>query len=295
MTWANEHTSLYDNILCTGDLVNYYNEETGMDYMAFWQAVQNTENILVTIGNHDAKDQSSSSVPNWTRKSMSRSRELYQYGLENWGVTAQTGKTYWYKDYENSNLRLIGLDTTVVPSGIEDVAQQSWLTTILEEARTAEKCVVIAQHYPPIEADGSASPQISSDFSAENRSVPHNVYMCMDAAYPRIVQDFIDAGGEFVCWLAGHAHNDHVAYHRQYPAQVYFVVTSLWNDLRYTDQARIQGTPSYVAANLIGFDTNRKLVKIARVGANSNADLKPRDFLVWNYSTRTIVRQTSGE
>lgn len=297
LEWANRHTDLYDDVLCTGDLVDYYDEETGTDYMAFWRAAKNAEDILVTIGNHDAKNQSGSgSVPGWARKTMTRSRALYQYGMDGWGVTAPDGKTYWYKDYDGSDLRLIGLDTTVAPGGPEDAAQQSWLAAVLAEARTAGKAVVIAQHYPPFEAgeDAEPSPQIPCDFSAANRPVPRNIYLNMPEDYPAIVQDFINAGGEFVCWLAGHAHNDHVAYHRQYPAQAYFVVTSLWNDLRYTDQARIQGTPSFVAANLIGFDTTLKLVKLVRVGAGSNYELRPRDYMTYNYQTGTVVRQASG-
>ena len=71
-------------------------------------------------------------------------------------------------------------------------------------------------------------------------------------------------------------------------------MTSLWNDLRTSDQARIAGDPSFIAANLVGFDTERKLIKFARCGANYDFNLRPRDVLVYNYQTKTIVRQSSG-
>ena len=290
MYWANENTDLYDDILCTGDLVNYYNESTGTDYMAYWKAIKNTENVLVTIGNHDAKNQGSSGSGAWERKTLARSRELYMYGIENWGVTSPAGTTWWYKDYENSDLRLIGLDTTVVENGDADAAQQTWLTNLLADSITNGKTVVIAQHYQPY----VNTTKVSCDFTADNRNPLNQESLQMPSAYYGIVQNFINNNGKFVCWLAGHQHCDFVLYNSSYPDQIFFVVTSLWNDLRLSDQARTEGLRSFVAANLIGFDTERKLIKISRVGANYDFNMRPRNVLVYNYETKTIVRQSSG-
>jgi len=289
MNWASKNQNLFDDILFTGDIVEYYDEETGVDYMEFWKKVKNSEKILVTIGNHDAKDQAVSSVANWERKSMARSRELYMYGIDTWGVTSPNGKTYWYKDYSNSDLRLIGLDTTVVSGSDEDLAQQTWLTGVLSDAKTNQKSIVIAQHYQP-----KGGTKVLCDYTADNINVPNNANMAMPMAYYGIVQDFIDSEGKFVCWLAGHTHTDFVCYDSNYPDQIFFVVTSLWSDLRGSDQARIKGTSSFIAGNLIGFDTRQNLIKLVRVGANYDSNLRPRNILVYNYRTKQIVRQSSG-
>ena len=212
------------------------------------------------------------------------------YGIDDWGVTSPSGKTYWYKDYSNSDLRLIGLDATVVPDGTEDLAQQTWLENVLSDAKTNSKCVVVAQHYQP----KSEITAVNCDFTAQNRVPPYSQYMTMPDAYYGIIQDYIDGSGDFICWLVGHSHMDYVGYNSNYPDQVFFVVTSLWNDLRTSDQARTEGTNSYIAANLIGFDTERKLIKIARIGANYDFNMRPRNVLIYNYDTKTIVRQTSG-
>lgn len=291
MTWANNHRSFFDDMLCTGDLVEYYNEQDGAGtYMDFWNDTLNADKILVTIGNHDAKNEQSSSHERWIRKSVARSRELYMSGIDNWDVVSPAGKTWWYKDYNNSDLRLIGLDTTVVTGSADDSAQLTWLENTLNSARTAGKSVVIAEHYQP--ADGGVVP---SDFTATNRPIWSTSYLRMADSYHVKVQTFINAGGKFICWLAGHTHTDFVAYNTNYPDQVFIVVTSLWNDLRTSDQARTAGTPSFIAANLIGFDTDRKLIKIARIGANYDYNLRPREILVYNYENKQIVRQTSGD
>ena len=42
--------------------------------------------------------------------------------------------------------------------------------------------------------------------------------------YQATVQDFIDGGGNFVCWLCGHKHADYIVYHPTYPKQVFIGV-----------------------------------------------------------------------
>lgn len=238
---------------------------------------------------------------------MARCRELYFYGIDNWGngngtVTSPSGSTYWYKDYANSDLRLIGIDTTLPWSGTldksDDLGQQTWLTSILNNARTNNKAVVIAQHYPPTsKSSASTRSRINCDFCSVGRDYgERGSYnsLSMNDAYLQIVQNFIDAGGKCVCWLGGHTHTDLVLKDNAYPDQIFFIVTSLWNDLRTSDQARTIGTCSFIAANVIGFDTQRKLIKISRVGANCNFNMRPRNVLVYDYDNKRVVYQSSG-
>lgn len=306
MNWANNHNNLYDDILFTGDIVEWYREdEQGTDdYMDFWHNTANSNKILVTIGNHDAKDSESSSYAGWPRKTMAHSRELYMSTIDDWGVTSPSGTTYWYKDYTNSigtPVRLIGLDSTLYwgdgeatpsQSTADHEAQLAWFTNVLADAKTNGMAVVVAQHY---QQTASARDIINCDFSAYNMNASDGAQFWMSTEYLDAVDDFISGGGEFICWLCGHTHVDYVCRHPNHTDQWCFCVTSLWADMRSSDQARIANTESFIAANIVAFDTTSKLVKISRIGADYDYALRPRKTFVWNYQTRNMVRQSSCE
>lgn len=305
MNWANNHTNLYDDVLFTGDIVNWYREDesgTG-DYLDFWYKEKNSNKILVTIGNHDSKDSSGSSNAGWPRKAMAHCRELYMSTIQDWGVESPDGTTYWYKDYSNgigTPVRLIGLDSTLywgdgqatpTQSTADHEAQLAWFKNVLSDAKTKGYAVVAAEHFMQTT---TGRWQIDCDFSANNSS-SDGPYFWLSTEYLEAVKTFINGGGEFICWLCGHTHADYVVRHPNYENQWSFCVTSLWADLRSSDQARNSNTKSFIAANLISFDTAMKLVKICRVGADYNYELRPRKTFVWNYQTKKIVRQASGE
>lgn len=306
MNWANNHNNLYDDILCTGDIVEWYREdEQGTDdYMDFWHNTANSDKILVTIGNHDAKDSESSSYAGWPRKTMAHSRELYMSTIDAWGVTSPSGTTYWYKDYTNNvgtPVRLIGLDSTLYwgdgqstpsQSTSDHEAQLAWFANVLADAKTNGMAVVVAQHY---QQTASARGIINCDFSAYNMNASDGAQFWMSTEYLDAVDDFISGGGEFICWLCGHTHVDYVCRHPNHTDQWCFCVTSLWADMRSSDQARIANTESFIAANIVAFDTTSKLVKISRIGADYDYALRPRKTFVWNYQTRNMVRQSSCE
>ena len=108
------------------------------------------------------------------------------------------------------------------------------------------------------------------------------------------IQDFIDGGGKFVCHLCGHTHKDQVLYSNAYPHQLFINATTASSYIlqqQFGDQARVKGTKSIDAFNVITFDTNRSQLKIIRVGADRDMIMRSRKVLCMNYDTKDILYQ----
>jgi hypothetical protein len=101
------------------------------------------------------------------------------------------------------------------------------------------------------------------------------------------VQSFIDAGGEFVCWLAGHTHCDYFGVLANHPNQTQITITCAYHD-QYDDE-RVTDTPTSDSFNIVSFDTYSKLIKILRVGNNEDRYLRPKNVLTWDYANKKIV------
>lgn len=278
-----QYSSLIDDIICTGDMVDYWADGD----MSFWTNDDDATNIMTVIGNHDAKAERASSKPNYQKYTMAECRLMYMSNLPSWGVVAPSDATYYYKDYLDAEIRLIVLDATLRDS--DATGQLSWLTDILADAKLNDLSVVIAEHYEP-----QNPTLIQSDFTNDVHSPLTATWFSFDEAYQEVVQRFIEGDGEFICYIAGHQHTDYVCYNANYPDQPFFVVTCAYPDMRFTDQMRTEGTPTETCCNMIAFDTTTKAIKVLRFGAKSDYLLRPREYLVYNYQTKTIVRQASG-
>lgn len=279
-----QYASIINDIICTGDMVEYWVNGD----MSFWTNDADATDIMTVIGNHDAKAEESSAKPNYQRYTMAECRSMYMSNLSSWGVTAPSGATYYYKDYSNSGIRLIVLDATLRDSDAS--GQLTWLTNTLASAKSSSLSVVIAEHYEP-----QNPVLIPSDFTNNVHNPVTATWFAFDESYQSAVQSFINGGGKFICYIAGHQHTDYVCYNSNYPDQIFFVVTCAYPDMRFTDQMRATGTPTATCCNMIAFDTTTKSIKVLRFGAKEDYLLRPREYLVYNYQTKAIVRQSSGE
>ena len=271
--YYNDHSSDIDNVLFTGDYVlNDYR-----DGMAFWTGVSGAENILGVIGNHDATNTSDHYGTGVTQANLI---SRYFYNIANWGVTQAEGKTWWYKDYATKGIRLIGLNTSVDSTNAAD--QLSWLTTVLADAITNNYSVIITEHFP---LNGEKKDTNFTSLDDEINSAHTVGQDIVDA-----VDDFIDNGGEFICYLNGHTHFDFVVSANSTHPQIGVAVTTAKNeDGCYGDQARKRNTRSNDAFNLVSIDPIGKLVKVVRVGANVDHYLRPRDIMTFNYLTGKVI------
>ncbi|MBO7393183.1 MAG: hypothetical protein J6U98_03155, partial [Abditibacteriota bacterium] len=100
-------------------------------------------------------------------------------------------------------------------------------------------------------------------------------------------------GGEFVCWIGGHTHYDSIAYNRNYPTQLCICVagTNREQSEAWDDSMRVDGTRSQDSANAFIVDTSNKLVKLIKIGNNSDNYQRPKNRITIKYDTRTLITQ----
>lgn len=261
-----------NDIICTGDIV--YSHYT--DPLTFWTNTDGIEDVLICMGNHDQS--LSGNYDNALSEADAYTKYFAPY-IADWGVTYTAGKTYWYKDYANNNIRLISINSNYA----NDADQLAFLVDALAGAKTLGYTVVCMAHFPVFNHE-----KINCNFTGLDREV--GTYVIGDA-YMSAVQDFIDGGGDFACWLGGHTHCDFVVKSTTYPDQIGIVVTCAYTSSTYSDQARENYRHSQDAFNIVGIDVNSHTIKLMRIGADSDCYMRSRKTLCINYKTQTILAQ----
>lgn len=261
-----------DDVLNTGDTV--YHESTD-DFIV--PMVTGASTQLLAIGNHDAKSGSSQITA-----AACYARYIAPY-VATWGVVqpsdaAAKGKCYYYKDYTAAKVRLIVLDCI-----FWDTAQNTWLAATLADAKTQSLAVVCATHF----AGGKVTPFENSWSTLQY----DDVSTVINAVAPSTVQAFINDGGEFVCWLSGHGHFDMIGTLDDYPQQLNIAVdtanygSSSW----YSDIQRTRYTKSEDLLNAFSVDTFNKTIRLFRVGADRDSQLRHRGDLLIKYTTLQVL------
>lgn len=269
------------DVLFTGDLVKY----DWADGVVFWSAREGAKKFMVTIGNHDTYKNG-----NWYGATASECYTRYiGANVSRWGVVSQQDVCYYYKDWPSLNVRLIVLDVMHW-----DATQLSWLTGLLASAKTAGYHIVIAGHCSPGVSDGGEK-GCSFDTLGANRSYwEGQSYGKMDASVPAAVQDFIDAGGHFVCYLTGHTHADMFRHLTAYPDQLYVAVANASNVDNVGNVATCQlyrknGEKSQDLFNLVTINPVRQLLTIVRVGADHDTIGRHIGTIVYDYANNEII------
>lgn len=274
------------DIIHTGDMVKYYST----DGITFWDEVDGAEDILNVIGNHDTLVGST-----WIGMTMAEAYTTYfSPYVSNWGVTGASGQTYYYKDYTDNKVRLIVLDIMH-----QSADQLSWFVSTLASARTANLHVIVAVHSRPhwqftshqtAWDDKPLVPSYTAGYSDTSASTyPEN----LSDDYADAVDDFMTAGGFFVCWIHGHTHHKMFAQLQTHPNQLDVSVENAGiPDFAWTyAKARIDGTKSEDCFNVIGIDTDSNVLRIMAVGATYDRFMRHADAISYNYNTHTILTE----
>lgn len=279
-----EYISAYDeyinDILFTGDF-GYAWE----DSIAWWTQ-RDTSNILCCLGNHEIQtyiDGVLTRVAKTERIGIDAYNKYIAPFVENWGVTqpedaATYGYSFYYKDY--GTLRLIVLDAYNYNN-----PQKTWMQGVLADALTQNKQVVVMVHQT---SRGISKTYCNFDsFGLPNPTTdPWNNLLTEYDAHEDI-QDFIDDGGQFVCWITGHMHRDHFGFIDGYPNQLVIAIDTSKPDYDGSDLYRENGD---VVVNLISFDLTQKYLYINRLGATSDMYGRSRKSIVWDYGENVLVR-----
>lgn len=275
-----------DDIICTGDMVDDQ-YETAEEFATWWNP-----SVMLCIGNHDvAKNENG--VYDWAYLSMADRASTYiSPYVTGWGVTQESGKSYFYKDYDSANLRLIVLDVMLYNlSGNEASEQETWLTNLLADAITNNKHVLIACHSP----HGGAEAEECS-FSRVGQTTMSTRDDCnTPQAIIDIVATKITVGLHFCGYLVGHMHQDNMWDAEDDGKQLmYCVTTSRVNNKDYWGNSDQHRDATLDAYNIVTVDTRNTLVKIIRGGgANSDDHMRSRDMICFDYTTGEIVGEVT--
>ena len=258
-------------------------------------AVDNCDtDVLICVGNHDEWSNASTETP--ADMSDVYSAEIAPMVQKVTGIVQPTGAAenalcYFYKDY--GDIRIIVLDAMVghISTQHYDTAQDTWFRNVLADAITNSKSVICVNHAPyaytdinvqMVEAGGwNCFKPYSTD--GDGVSIAQNALEAVD--------DFINDGGVFICWLTGHRHKDYVVRNAQYPQQDIFVISTA-NHSRHTLEGAITNNVAndlYDCFNYIGVDLICNVMKIWRVGYNIDGGLRRKNTLGYNYNTRNVV------
>ena len=275
----NEEKPYVDDAICTGDMVR----ASSADGMDFWNSVSGSEKILMTVGNHDQQ-------LNGNTMSQAEQYALYiQPYVSYWGATTVADKTWWYKDYADNNIRLIGLGSTYVMPSEDLSAMNTWLGNVLTDAKTNGLSVIIAEHYPP------NNPVAINGAFTEKDWTPSGI--TLDDSVLNVVDTFITGGGEFICYICGHTHQDLLLYSSDHPNQIFVSVTTAstaFAQQAFSDLAREANLDIAWAYNILSVDTNSKHIRLIRVGANLTMNMEKRECMVLDYTNKLIVSQNGN-
>ncbi|MBQ1933604.1 MAG: hypothetical protein II370_01250, partial [Clostridia bacterium] len=108
---------------------------------------------------------------------------------------------------------------------------------------------------------------------------------------PNVVANynFTNAGGEFACYVNGHTHHDHIGYsanatNKQLNVNVTTASANRYTQAVYDDLFREVGTKSEDCFNVVAIDTDKKMVRVLRVGANATVNMTMRDMVSVSYA-----------
>ena len=254
--FCNYYRVYIDDIIHTGDSV----ADQFSDDFSFWSDT-GASCVLNTIGNHDSAYRGDKWV--W-RENVGKncydkfiSPFVSQWEVNQPDCATESGLCYYYKDYDDSRIRLIVLDCMSF-----DSSQYSWLVNVLSDAQTNNYGVICISHY----AAGVLDHSFENVFDSKS-PVEHTTSFLNEKA-SNAVDAFIDSGGEFICWLGGHIHIDSCARLASYHRQLCINIAEAKCSGDFGDQDRVFGTKSQDLFNIIAINRNARELSLLRVGAD---------------------------
>jgi hypothetical protein len=99
--------------------------------------------------------------------------------------------------------------------------------------------------------------------------------------------DFSARGeGNFACYLIGHHHCDFIGWNDTYRDQRIVSLAAAAFDLyqnRWTDLPRTEGTKAEDLLTTLSIDTEKREIRLVRIGSNFTVELKERTYCVVKY------------
>ena len=282
-----------EDVIHTGDLhKNHY----VADEISAWANSGCGARVLNILGNHDSYTSSSHSLD--ARPKVDTYADFFAPFIEGWDVVQPTGvddpnseyycACYYYKDYVDRVCRLVCLDTNHW-----DTAQHDWLVETLEEARTLGYTVIIAGHcaakpggqvisFENCNFSNYNIPDLIMPNNDRNTNIDDTLYTAID--------DFIDAGGDFACYLCGHHHKGCMGYVEGHPNIIVLsAVKSSYGSK--SDNTSVYGGTNQDIFDFVTIIPESNLIKVVRYGAQVDHRMRPQHAICIDYSEKEIVAQ----
>lgn len=146
--------------------------------------------------------------------------------------------------------------------------------------------VVIANHFMVGNPE-----KMNCNFTTLDGGIPTEPRL--DTAYLAKVNTFINNGGNFICHICGHEHLDYVVKSVDYPNQICIAIdtASTFQGQACSDTTRTTGKKTQDLCNVISFDTTSHIIKIIRIGADSDRYLRNKNQITIDYQTGQVLYQ----
>ena len=283
-----------DDVIHTGDAAE--SVYSTFDIKAL--ELEGYKTMLNVIGNHDVYTNnyadSVSQKDKYDRymKGMAND-ESPNNNIASWSVVQPTGvgtdgyyPCYYYKDYSDMKVRLIVLDSMEYfgTGGTErNQVQLTWFISVLNNT-PSDVHVIVADHYPPMN-DLNDKTLLKGGFNRigdpnYNSTSLEGQYI---QAYVDAIDDYINGGGTFICWLCGHLHYDRTALIAAHPKQLFLLVPAANVTGNIQNRKRTVGEESEDLFNIVAIDTFTKVIRVARVGSKFDRDLQHQGTMCISY------------
>ena len=298
-----------DDFISTGDSPYYYASDGNA------HIINNGLNPIYGIGNHDGYDGGA----DWDARGKAWDYDTYigPY-ISTWGVVQPTGyddpnspyykACYYYKDYADANLRFIMLDCMHYNDGYRysNSDQEEWLTSVLADATTLERHVLIGCHFPAddmLEGDVVIDDRTGKYPSFNKYGLTERVLdkrFCMRARDAQgnkldyspltaIVNTWAENNpGKFVAWLCGHLHQDMMYYPSKYPNVLTIAIDQGGQRRETTNAYRAIGN-EMACANIVTVKTAMNQLNIIRVGITKDKYMRNINTFCYNYSSKKVI------
>ncbi len=282
--YVNHYRDYLSFAICTGD----YCGGSQKTYTDFYAACTPCERPFYNcVGNHDCY----SGEGAWSLGPKEVTHDLLFNHKGDWDVTFMDcpHSMSYYKDFPDSNIRLIVLDDYY---HIDEA--RVWLKGLLDDAREKGIHVITAQHEPtnfitqPLDVTfHTLDPYVERAMKRESAR-QNSVFDYMGRPlFEDLIVDFIRSGGVFVCNFAGHLHIDLCGYTDAGILNVVVPSGTTWD--KNSDLKRVRGTKSMDCFNVVAVDTDLGLLKLVRVGANVDHYLRKKTALCYDYVNKKVI------
>ena len=280
-----------------GDMGNQQNGENGRevvisDYYGLMGKFKDAgiiDKMLPLIGNHESNTQNWKIGDGDFNNVMVNNDEVYSILFRDTerihSISYGGDGTYYYVDDIPNQVRYVCLNTNDVEytevSKIDYAVKQQqfdWLINEALELPNADWSVVLATHIPPVTQDfyHRGMPVRNMELlkgvvkAFKNKSTFSNSESHSDSSYNANVSvDFTGNENDFIVWIAGHHHRDHVTL---VDGSYTVVLTADDGRRTYDNPVKIIGTDTEHVMDFFTVDKTNKRVLITRVGAGEDRE-----------------------